>query len=302
MSRLGFPYPTLFPVVNGPARWEAVIGEETRAFRDGCGSWDYQSELEIRARLDWQPEQAFQRGGLSKLWENSRLAILLSSGSNLQQGRRFVAIDRPITEISGDPVEIRFRISSASLCSRLVAVLLIYSMGGLVAGIPIRRGSVLYKEQAVLSLEGDLAAFPVRSISFSHSHLPDGFWLVDVSPTENLFDPILSSVTLLLNSDRPDIVSRVLTKGEADGFLRWILRADLMACVLSTVLLRQDLGYDRLESYPDGSMGHLTSSMLQGLGIGSEAELSRLQEEARVEPGRFRQRCQAVMLLDSQGP
>lgn len=299
MSRIAFPYPTLFPLVRAPGQWEAVIDGETRGFRDGSGSWDYQSGLEISCRLAWQPEALFKQAGLSPLLDSSRVALLLSTGSTLQTGRRFVALDQPIREISTDPPEIRLSVSSAQLCNRLSITLLVYSYGGSVAGLPIRRGSVLYREEATLPLEGDLASFPLRTISFKASGLRDGLWLVDFS-AESPSDPLLSSVTLLLNSDRPDFLSRLQT--EEDGLLRWIIQADVMASVLSSCLLIEELGYDPLEPYPEGSLGAVVGTWLRGLGIEGSSATQRLREEARREPGILRQRCQAVSATGLEVP
>lgn len=291
MSKIAFPYPTLFPLVRKPGQWKALIDGMVRDFRDGSGSWDYQTDLEISCHLGWQPEALFEQAGLSALFDGARVAMVLSTGSTLQTGRRFTALDHPVREISTDPVELRHILTSAHLCNRLNATLLIYSNGGNLDGLQVRRGSILYREDAVLPLEGDLASFPVRSISFSESLLGDGLWLVDFS-ADSPTDPLLSSVTLLLNSDRAEFIQRL--QSDEDDILRWIIRADVMASVLSTCLIIEELGYDPSDDYPDGSLGAVVGTWLKGFGIEGFAAIQRLREEARREPGCLRQRCQAI--------
>lgn len=291
MSSLAFPYPTLFPLVRKPGQWEALIDGQVRDFRDGTGSWDYQTDLEIICRLGWHPDALFEQAGLSALLDGARVALLLSTGSTLQTGRRFTALDHPVSELSTGPVELRHTLISAHLCDRISATLLIYSTGGNIDGLQIRSGSILYREDASLQLEGDLASFPLRSISFSECGLGDGLWLVDLS-ADSLSDPLLSSISLLLNNDRADFIQRLQT--DEDDLLRWIIRSDLIASVLSSCLLIEELGYDPADDYPDGSLGAVVCTWLRGLGVEGSSATQRLREEASREPGIFRQRCQAI--------
>jgi hypothetical protein len=262
-----------------------------RDFRDGAGHWDYAAGLEIACSFGWRPSEIFEQAGLTSLLDSSRVAVILSTGNTLQTGRRFVATDLPIADLNSDPTELRLALTSAQLCGRLNATLVIYCNGGSIDGLQIRRGSILYREEASLPLEGDLASFPVRAISFSESGLGEGLWLVDVS-AESPTDPVLATVTLLLNSDRADFISR-LRSGE-DQLLRWIIRADVIATVLTSCLLNEELGYDNLEEYPEGSLGAVVGTWLRGLGVEGLAACMRFREEVRREPGLLRQRCQKL--------
>lgn len=291
MSRIAFPYPTLFPLIRSPGQWHALIDGNGRAFSDGSGSWDYQSELQITCRLGWQAEPLFDKAGLTPLLDGARVALILSTGSALQTGRRFVGLDQPVKDIPSDPAELTLTLRSAHLCGKVNVTLLVYSAGGTIGGLQVRPGSILYREDAVLPLEGDLASFPLRSISFSDSRLGDGLWLVDFS-AESPADPLLSSVTLLLNSDRGDFIQRLQT--DEDALLRWIIRADVMASVLSSCLLIEELCYDPMDDYPEGTLGKVVGTWLKGLGIDGSSAVQRLREEARREPGILRQRCQAI--------
>lgn len=300
MSRIAFPYPTLFPHVRQQGIWEAYIDSNLRLFREGSGSWDYDCQLEIACRLPWTPVMLFEQADLGPLLDGARLAVVVSTGSSEGTGRRFVASDLPVRDCSpdtdGDGTTLRISLDSACLCNRIKASLYIYSSGGEIAGINLLSGSILYREEATLQLEGDLGSFPIRSIGFSSHSLGEGLWLVDCH-AENPEDPLISSVELLLNSDRPEFIEQLQREAEQTGVLRWAIRSDVMASALSWLLLNEDLSFDVIREWPDGSLGAVAIGWLTSLGVDSQTALLRLIEEMRREPGRFRQRCQSVCAM-----
>lgn len=300
MSRVAFPYPTLFPHVRQEGSWEASIDGNQRAFREGSGSWDYDSNLQIICRFPWTPVTLFEQANLGPLLDGARVAVVVSTGSSEGTGRRFVATDLAVKDCAvddeGEGTKLCINLDSACLCSRIKACLYIYSTGGDVAGINLLSGSVLYREEVALQLEGDLASFPIRSLSFNSQNRGDGLWLVDCQ-AESPEDPLISSVVLLLNSDRPDFVEQLQSESEQNGVLRWAIRADVMASTLTWLLLNDDFSFDLNQEWPDGSLGVIAAGWLSSLGVNSQAALQRLTEEMRREPGRFRQRCQSVCSL-----
>lgn len=297
MNRVAYPYPTLFPHVSAKGSWSAAIDDRIRLFRDGTGSWDYDSELTVSCTLPWNADRVFEEAGLAGLLPGARLAVMLGTGTTEGTGRRFVARDTPVSDLppaDGDGrTTLRLGVDSAGLCSRLKATLIIYSTGGTVSGLEIRSGSVLYREEATLALEGDLASFPVRVFSFSASGFGDGLWLVDCS-FESPEDPLLSSVTLLLNTDRQEFIDQLQAEQPDTGLLRWTLRADVMASVLTCLLPGEETGFDPSSGYPDGSLGSVACGWLRSLGLEGVGSIRRITDEIRREPGRFRQRCQAA--------
>ena len=81
MSRVAFPYPTLFPHIPQQGSWEATIDGNPRFFKEGSGSWDYDSGLEVICRLPWTPGRLFEQAELSQLLAGARLAVVVSTGS-----------------------------------------------------------------------------------------------------------------------------------------------------------------------------------------------------------------------------
>jgi hypothetical protein len=300
MSRIAYPYPTLFPHIRAEGIWEATIDDRLRLFKDGSGSWDYDSVLSVECRLPWSPPQVFREAGLEELLPGARLTVLLSTGTTEGTGLRLIASDKAVSEIhavSEDPSEqssvIRFSVDSPSLCHQVRAVLFIHSAGGEAGGIRILQGSVLYREEATLQLEGELASFPIRSLDFSVSGLGDGLWLVDCS-AESPADPLISCVTLLLNSERQAFIDQLQNESLETGPLRWAVRADVMASVLSSLLSNEYLDFDPMTPWPDGSLGAVASGWLLSMGIEGQAAIRRIADEISREPGRFRQRCQSA--------
>ena len=303
MSRIAFPYPTLFPHVRQQGSWEASIDGNQRLFKDGSGSWDYDSQLNITCRLPWTPVTLFEQAELGPLLTGARLAVVVSTGSSEGTGRRFVATDLPVRDCSvdddGEGTTLRISLESACLCNRIKTCLYIYSSGGEIGGINLLSGSILYREDATLQLEGDLGSFPVRSLGFSSHNLGDGLWLVDCR-AESPEDPLISSVTLLLNSDQPAFIEQLQSESEQTGFLRWTIRADVMASALSWLLHNEQLCFDLNQDLPDGSLGAIAIGWLRSLGVESKAAQEKLTEEMRRDPGRFSQRCQSVCALSAE--
>ena len=300
MSRIAFPYPTLFPHIRQQASWEATIDGNLRIFKDGSGSWDYDSSLEVMCRLPWSPNRLFEQAELDQLLDGARLAVVVSTGSSEGTGRRFVATDLALGDCHGDEngsgITLQFSLDSACLCSRIKACLYVYSSGGEIGGINLLSGSILYREDATLQLEGDLGSFPVRSLGFNSHNLGDGLWLVSCE-AESAEDPLISSISLLLNSDQPSFIEQLQSESEETGLLRWTVRADLMATALDWLLLSAELSFDMNQEWPDGSVGAIAIQWLRNLGVESQASLQQLTEQMKREPGRFRQRCQAACVL-----
>jgi hypothetical protein len=303
MSTIAFPYPTLFPHVRQQGCWEATIDGNQRLFREGSGSWDYDCHLEIGCRLPWTPVTLFEQADFGPLLDGARLAVVISTGSSEGTGRRFVATDLPVRDCQPDDdgkgTTIRINLESACLCNRIKACLYIYSAGGEIAGINLLSGSILYREEATLQLEGDLGSFPIRSLGFSSHNLGSGLWLVDCQ-AESPEDPLISSVVLLLNSDRPEFIEQLQSESEQTGILRWAIRSDVMASALSWLLLNDELSFDVNLEWPDGSLGAIAIGWLSSLGVNRQAALQQLIEEMKREPGRFRQRCQSACALSAE--
>lgn len=303
MSRIAFPYPTLFPHVRQQGSWEVSIDGNQRFFREGSGSWDYDSHLQITCRLPWIPFTLFEQADLGPLLDGARMAVVISTGSSEGTGRRFVATDLAVRDCppddDGEGTTLRVDLESACLCNRIKVCLYIYSAGGEIGGINLLSGSILYREEATLQLEGDLGSFPIRSLSFSSHGRGDGLWLVDCH-AESPEDPLISSVVLLLNSDHPEFIEQLQSESEATGVLRWAIRSDVMASALSWLLLNEEFSFDVNLEWPDGSLGAIAVGWLNSLGINSQAALQRLMEEIRREPGHFRQRCQSICALSAE--
>lgn len=303
MSRIAFPYPTLFPHVRQPGDWEAFIDGNQRLFREGSGSWDYDSSLDVTCRLPWTPQALFEQAELGPLLDGARLAVVVSTGSSEGTGRRFVATDLAMRDCAGndegEETALHISLDSACLCNRIKASLYIYSSGGEIGGIRLLSGSILYREDVTLQLEGDLGSFPIRSLAFSSHNLGDGLWLVDCH-ADSPEDPLISSVTLLLNSDRQAFIEQLQSESEQTGFMRWTVRADVVATALSWLLLNEEFSFDVNQEWPDGSIGAIAIGWLRGLGVESSAALQQLTEQIRREPGRFRQRCQAASVLSAE--
>ena len=97
MTRIAYPYPTLFPSIQKPCQWSATVDDgDERGFQNGVGTWDYNSKLKLIINKSWDIENTFKESGLSTIINSSRLAIVVSTGSSDQTGIRYKAFDNSL--------------------------------------------------------------------------------------------------------------------------------------------------------------------------------------------------------------
>ena len=58
MTRIAYPYPTLFPKIQKPCQWSATVDDgDERNFQNGVGTWDYNSKLKLIINKSWNIEK-----------------------------------------------------------------------------------------------------------------------------------------------------------------------------------------------------------------------------------------------------
>ena len=292
MKNLAYPYPTLFPYIKKPFQWSASVDDnDERFFQNGVGDWDYNSKLKLIINKSWDIENTFKESGLSTIINNSRFAIVISTGSSDQTGIRYKVLDKSLLEISKNK-PINIPIDSKFLCKQIKARLIIYCTGASIEGIKIRNGSILFKEEALLSLEGDLASFSIRETNFSKNGWGEGLWYINFN-ADSLSDTFLSTTTLWLNTEQQSFISQL--QSEEDRFLKWIVKADVISTVISSILLSDDFEQlDLNEEYPINSLGLIVGNWIKLLDIDSENALSQLKQRIKENPGEFKRQCQAI--------
>ena len=178
------------------------------------------------------------------------------------------------------------------MCKQIKAKLFIYCTGDSIQGIRIRNGSILYKEEAALSLEGDLASFSIRETNFSDNGWGEGLWFINFN-ADGLSDTFLSTTTLWLNTEQQSFITQL--QSDEDHFLKWIVKADVISTVISSILQSDDFEeLDLDEEYPINSLGSIVSNWIKLLDIDSENALSQLKQKIKENPGEFKRQCQAI--------
>ena len=161
---------------------------------------------------------------------------------------------------------------------------------------PTQPGSRLWEDHARYQLEGTASRFPLEVVEFgSHYALPEGgVWYLEWSP-EDLSQPVLGSLRLLINSQRANVVAAL--SGDKQDPTNAAIRSAIHSAVAERLILGA-LGNDEFvadpSQYDEGSVGHAIHGLIQAaFGMTIESLASR----ALSQPGHFRCQIQERMGL-----
>lgn len=153
------------------------------------------------------------------------------------------------------------------------------------ASIP---GSVLWRDEVTIEVEGNSAQFPISSGAFSEMpwiRSPKAAWHLDYDPAAELDMPFASVVRLYINSE-----NKKMREYQRNPDIMQVLKYETARSLLGTYMVREDIVEYEPESDPRslGSVLILMSrTLFQGWGIHDIAEL------IRHNPGQFESHIRA---------
>ncbi|MFE2916022.1 hypothetical protein [Kitasatospora indigofera] len=162
-----------------------------------------------------------------------------------------------------------------------------------------RAGSILWNDQVRVHLEGAAGLLPTAPVSFAEAGLPAGAaWYVSMDG-DDWQQAAMGSLLVLLNTDNPAVRSALDDgKGEAATQLWDTLGVDIVTDLVGRAL--EDEGFDEEETVDvegELSMGGLVRSLVRTyLARPTESAavaITRLRDERRADPSRFRAQVQA---------
>jgi len=291
MRNIAFPYPTLFPYISKESKWESLINfEDARDFKNGSGNWDYDSKLEISCKLSWDIENIYSEANLLPIIDSSKIAFILSSGQSEQTGKREIIAEYKISEVKNKKDAFIIEIPSKLQSSKLKIRLIIYTDEVEINNFRIKTGSILYMEDAILQLEGDLANFSIRRTDFSKNKFSNALWFIDFK-ADNLNETFTTTTTLYLNNQNQTFENQL----QNDTFLQDLIKADVISTVLSSILIsEEDFQFDLNTEYPDDSLGKIASDWLNSLNVKKDSDLKNIRNQIINEQGYFRSCCQNI--------
>ncbi|WP_344336410.1 hypothetical protein [Kitasatospora putterlickiae] len=120
-----------------------------------------------------------------------------------------------------------------------------------------RAGSVLWRDEAQVRLQGDDSQFPISVVDFKEAGYPeDAPWLLAVEP-----DPeaaVMGAMVLLVNSGTPqvlDAMQRAGHPGTADRLIHSAVQTDVVRLLVEHAVRMPDLQDD--SRYEQDTLGHL---------------------------------------------
>ena len=130
---------------------------------------------------------------------------------------------------------------------------------------PRRPGSILWREEKTIILEGQASRFPTELIDFSESpYLPENAsWYLEWD-WEDFNQMALGSMRLLINSKNDRVKRAVTETNAADEVIRDIIRFDVGRTMIIGAL-NNDAFVQSSASYVDGSVGSFTRRLLRTL-------------------------------------
>lgn len=301
MRPVAYPYPVLPASALPEPEWFVEEGDDLRRLSDGLRAWDAELPLALQTPLEGWPcfSELFESNGLAEALPHASLSLIAETGHSPITGHRFTVLHDSLENLDVEE-GITVDLDSSRLVEKVTLHLLITVSACSVSGFQLREGSVLYRHAFSFPLEGSLATFPVRPVSFSEQRLGSALWLVDIGQITDLNQSLLGSILVYLNSDHKDVVDR-LNSGE-DRHFECLFQSDIVSTVLQVILVNEELEIDFGQTYADGSIGAAAAAWLATIreDSGTSLSIDMLREEMLHRPGVFRSRCQAFTLEEEE--
>lgn len=185
-----------------------------------------------------------------------RLAVLwYSPGTGLRGQGSYRDLDISSSSLT---VTLTFSVPGMLLANRVrIEVLLVLAQNSVSASLlaPKKAGSILWREEKTILLEGQGARFPVELIDFTASQwLPENAaWFLEWN-NDDYHQMLLGNMRLLINSNNASVKRAVTETLLEDRTIRDFIWFDVARAIIMRVLENNDFSKD-IESYEDGSIG-----------------------------------------------
>ena len=248
--------------------------------------WDTATNITIAINAEVDTYGILEDCKLSRSAQLRLVSSWESTGTGLRDCGNFVDLD---TNLSNQSVLLEAQIEGAMLASEVVVgvSLLLMKVGMVTERLaPKLTGSLLWRNQRKIALEGTGTRFPVEMVNFSESFswLPENAgWFLDW----DRFDftrPVLGSVRLYVNSNHQRLKAAVNGIKEIDQALREVISFDIARTMIMTALDSEDF-INESEKYADETVGAAVRRLVNTL-FPSKALHERAQYRKQY-PDRF---------------
>ncbi len=299
MARIqAFPYRRPRPGRVQSVEWYLLINDGPEPLGDRLPHWDAATPVDVRVRL------VLDTAGVRadcELAPADGLSLVLAwhcpSTSLRGRGDSAAIPDTPTSETVLD-----LHLAGGLLADRLrLETQLVLAGAGQGASrlAPVRPGSLLWRDERLVLLEGQAARFPMEVIDFdAHAWLPTGAaWYLDWD-LDDLRQLVLGGMRLFINAQTERVARAVSATDPVATVITEAIQFDV-ARTLILAVLDNDEFVGHAETYGEESIGAAMRRLLNTLFPFDS--LDGLQQQRRRTPGRFECMLQARLHLFQEG-
>ncbi|MFI5906021.1 hypothetical protein [Dactylosporangium sp. NPDC051541] len=306
MTTRALPYRTASDQVSAEP-WVHI--DDGAAAVDHVPSWDYGSVLHFSRRVTVDVDGLRAACGFGRAATLALNVRYWPSTSLLRHSAAHVLLNG---EGMNGPAEtvVEIEVAGADLAGSLVletTVVLVASSDHSDPFIARRSGSVLWREQDSVRLEGTAGLLPIAPVSFKEQGLPErAAWYVSVDSAE-WDSAAMGNLLVLLNDDNERVNEAIRKPNDPGSTLLWdALTVDVVYDLVSRAL--EDEEFPEHET-PERDGEVTTAALILGLvraflRLPNEPlpdAMDRLREERRRDPSRLRARVQHSLQLPGRG-
>ncbi|MFD0398419.1 hypothetical protein ACFVHI_10115 [Kitasatospora sp. NPDC127121] len=295
MSRQVFPYRRPQNDEVSADGWSVRLDGEGRGpLPSFIPDWDYQYDLHLEREVRIDVDAVRRSTGLPVEAELTLVVVWSSSGSGLRVRAHRVTLPAVGATVVPVSFTVHGRESGGVLVldTQLVLTSRVNTMSLWTAG---RAGSILWRDEAQVRLQGDDSQFPMSVVDFKLAGYPDDApWLLSIGP-----DPraaAMGAMVLLVNSGTPSVLEAMKRADQptpADRPVHSALRADVVRLLVEHAVrnpeLREDWRYE-----PD-TLGHLLLGIVHT--YFPDTSLEGLRKLYENDPSLFSARVQSAVRL-----
>lgn len=286
MKHVAFPFLTLRDAQVESSAWCLLDPDgNTSGLSDYVVGWDYARDLRLNRKVGLVAGQIGSTLGFSD--ENVELEGIIRVGTGPGSMPRRTWILGRFNLRPGRQVLVDHTISGNMLSHRLwieTTIALASHSDGASRFAPYREGSILWRDEIDVSLEGDSPRFPMEIVSFSERFSGTAesaaLWHLHWRPG-HLHRDFGGSVRLFLNHDRQDFIDRFVG---SDRLTLQCTLADVITQVLEHVLHDENLEEILKECESTSVAGHIETWLDLAF---PGRDLTSIRTLLRSSPGHF---------------
>ncbi|MFE5656723.1 hypothetical protein ACFQ9H_11135 [Streptomyces sp. NPDC056517] len=224
--------------------------------------WDFQSDLTLETVLNVDLDAVRASTALPPESELILTVVWSASGS----GVRRLADQVPMHGTGSRSAQLTFVVAgrdSGGTLSVETQLVLAKSIENPDPTGPQRAGSILWRHDVRVRLQGDASQFPMAVVDFKATGYPENApWYLDISP--NLEAATMGAVVLLVNDNTP-VVLNALRKADKASYSERLIQSALRQDVLR-LMVERAVSDDELEEHsvfePD-TLGHMLLGLIR---------------------------------------